>query len=171
MIFHAFKTPENVFQLIFNVANKHRKTNQFSRKYFLENKSFSKKRFPSKSTEHSWHSKSLRDWLSLGKWGYSFNFLPLNNFFFCTHTSDWLWLSLAQQSTLALSVQSSTVICWIVVAPPNPKNHAALCGCQNFQHRMGRVSIYGRAGHRPNLCVWGMLSPKLDSKCGRSLRG
>ena len=39
------------FPTIFNVATKHRKMSQFSRKCFLENEWFSKKRFTLKQTE------------------------------------------------------------------------------------------------------------------------
>jgi hypothetical protein len=47
----------------------------------------------------------------------------------------------------------------------------ALCGCTKFLAPMGRVPIHEKGEDGPDLCVWGMLSPKLDSKCGRSLRG
>jgi hypothetical protein len=45
------------------------------------------------------------------------------------------------------------------------------CGCTKFLHRMGHVLIHGRAKHGLSLCVWGMLSPKLYTKCGRPLDG
>jgi hypothetical protein len=47
----------------------------------------------------------------------------------------------------------------------------AICGCTKFLHRMGHVPIREKVEHGPNLCVWGMLSPKLYTKCGRPLDG
>jgi hypothetical protein len=52
----------------------------------------------------------------------------------------------------------------------NDNKHGS-CGCQKFQHRIGHVPIREKGEYGPDLCVWGMLSPRLDSKCGRSLRG
>uniref|UniRef100_A0A2N9FU25 Rx N-terminal domain-containing protein n=1 Tax=Fagus sylvatica TaxID=28930 RepID=A0A2N9FU25_FAGSY len=34
------------------------------------------------------------------------------------------------------------------------------CGCQKFQHRIGHVPIREKGEYGPDLCVWGMLSPK-----------
>ena len=42
---------------------------------------------------------------------------------------------------------------------------------KNFQHRIGHVPIREKAEYGPDLCVWGMLSPKLYTKCGRPLDG
>jgi hypothetical protein len=42
---------------------------------------------------------------------------------------------------------------------------------KKFQHRIGHVPIREKVEYGPDLCMWGMLSPRLDSKCGRSLRG
>jgi hypothetical protein len=50
------------------------------------------------------------------------------------------------------------------------RRDSAGCGCTKFLHRMGHVSIHGRAKHGLSLCA-GMLSPKLYTKCGRPLGG
>jgi hypothetical protein len=46
-----------------------------------------------------------------------------------------------------------------------------LVDAQNFLHRWAAYQSAIRVNTGRDLCVWGMLSPKLDSKCGRSLRG
>ena len=51
MIFLYVPNTRKRFLTIFKVATKHRKMSQFSRKCFLENEWFSKKRFTSKQTE------------------------------------------------------------------------------------------------------------------------
>uniref|UniRef100_A0A2N9J8V0 Uncharacterized protein n=1 Tax=Fagus sylvatica TaxID=28930 RepID=A0A2N9J8V0_FAGSY len=43
------------------------------------------------------------------------------------------------------------------------RRDSAGCGCTKFLHRMGHVSIHGRAKHGLSLCA-GMLSPKLYTK-------
>ena len=47
----AYQTLENVFHFIFKVVIKHRKINQFFKKYILENESFSEKYFTLKQIE------------------------------------------------------------------------------------------------------------------------
>ena len=51
------------------------------------------------------------------------------------------------------------------------KESTKYCRCTKFLHRMGHVLIHGRAKHGLSLCVWGMLSPKLYTRCGRPLDG
>ena len=51
------------------------------------------------------------------------------------------------------------------------QNFLYICECTKFLHRMGHVPIREKVEHGPNLCVGGMLSPKLYTKCGRPLGG